>query len=92
MKQHQTQQHFQMIQQTVMKVCLLFVLSFVVCVVIITNPLVVLLTLVLLPLINSLVSASTLVLLSGVLAVVHYKKNYVMTLLEKLVRQLIQRM
>ena len=63
-----------------LKVCWLCVASCVVCVAIIINLCLVLLTLELLQPINLLALANILVSLSGVLVVAHFKKNYVMTL------------
>jgi hypothetical protein len=69
--------------RTVMKVCWLFAVSFAVCVAIITNPLLALLILALLPRRNSLDLASTQESHSGVPEEVLSRRNFVMTLLGK---------
>ena len=91
MNQHQMQQHFQMIRQTVMKVCWLSVVSFVVFVVIIISPLMVLLILVSLLLRNLLGSVNTPESHSGVPVEVHSRRNFAMTLLGKSKKQLTQK-
>ena len=89
--QHQTQQHFQTTQRTVMKVCLLFVVSFAVCVAIITNPLLVLLILAFWLMKNSSDLASTHVSPSGVQDEVLSRRNLLMTLLGKSRKQQAQK-
>jgi hypothetical protein len=75
MNPHQIAQRFQMIQQTVTKACWWFAVNFVVCVVIITNPLLGLLILALLRQRNSLDLVSTLASHNGVPVAVHLQEE-----------------